>query len=60
IAAWRYVKPADLDREIEETPDRFTPWLKMEWQRLRGDFADRLAFGGSVGRASQKRCFATD
>jgi isopentenyl-diphosphate delta-isomerase len=36
------VKPEALDREIAESPDRFTPWLKMEWQRLRGEFADRL------------------
>lgn len=42
IAAWRYVKPDDLDREIAETPDHFTPWLKLEWQRLRGEFAGRL------------------
>lgn len=42
IAAWRYVKPAELDREIAAAPERFTPWLKMEWQRLRGEFASRL------------------
>lgn len=42
IAAWRYVKPAALDREIADTPERFTPWLKMEWQRLRGEFVSRL------------------
>lgn len=42
IAAWRYVKPEILDREIAEIPNRFTPWLKMEWQRLRGEFFARL------------------
>ncbi|TAN07067.1 MAG: isopentenyl-diphosphate Delta-isomerase [Rhodanobacteraceae bacterium] len=42
IAAWRYVKPEALDREIADTPEHFTPWLKLEWQRLRGEFADRL------------------
>jgi len=42
IAAWRYVKPEALDREIAESPGHFTPWLKMEWQRLRGEFANRL------------------
>ncbi|TAM58578.1 isopentenyl-diphosphate Delta-isomerase [bacterium] len=35
IAAWRFVAPEVLDREIATTPDRFTPWLRMEWQRLR-------------------------
>jgi isopentenyl-diphosphate Delta-isomerase len=42
IAAWRYVAPAALDAEIAEAPERFTPWLKLEWQRLRGEFAPRL------------------
>jgi isopentenyl-diphosphate delta-isomerase len=45
IAAWRYVQPDQLDREIAATPDRFTPWLKLEWQCLRGEFAGRLPGG---------------
>jgi isopentenyl-diphosphate delta-isomerase len=47
IAAWRYVTPDALDREIAQTPERFTPWLKLEWQRLRGEFADRLPGNGA-------------
>ncbi len=35
IDAWRWVAPAQLDRELIETPERFTPWLQIEWQRLR-------------------------
>ncbi|HET7359607.1 MAG TPA: isopentenyl-diphosphate Delta-isomerase [Rhodanobacteraceae bacterium] len=42
IAAWRFVAPDALDREMAATPDRFTPWLKLEWQRLRGEFNQRL------------------
>lgn len=42
IAARRYVKPDALDREIAESPGRFTPWLRMEWTRLRGEYADHL------------------
>lgn len=42
IAAWRYITPDALDREIAEAPERFSPWLKMEWQRLREEFSDRL------------------
>ncbi|HEY9111085.1 MAG TPA: isopentenyl-diphosphate Delta-isomerase [Rhodanobacteraceae bacterium] len=48
IAAWRYVKPEALDSEIAEAPERFTPWLKMEWQRLRGEFAHRLPAAGEL------------
>ena len=42
IAAWKWIQPPALDREIEATPEAFTPWLKMEWQRLRRDFGERL------------------
>ena len=43
IAEWRWLPPLELEREIERTPERFTPWLKLEWRRLRDDFGDRLA-----------------
>ncbi|HET6725549.1 MAG TPA: isopentenyl-diphosphate Delta-isomerase [Gammaproteobacteria bacterium] len=42
IEATRFVSPAELDREIAHSPDQFTPWLKLEWQRLRSEFAGRL------------------
>ncbi|MGH8124361.1 MAG: isopentenyl-diphosphate Delta-isomerase [Rhodanobacteraceae bacterium] len=42
IGAWHYMNPDALDRAIATAPERFTPWLKMEWQRLRGEFAGRL------------------
>lgn len=42
IEAWRFIAPEELDREIAATPDRFTPWLKMEWARLRREFAEKL------------------
>lgn len=37
VQAWRFVTPAALDREIDTQPEHFTPWLKLEWQRLRSD-----------------------
>ena len=43
IAAWRYVSPADLDREMVERPERFTPWFKLEWERLQRDHGEQLA-----------------
>jgi len=42
IAAVRYVAPEDLDRELADHPDRFTPWFKLEWERLRSEFDDEL------------------
>jgi isopentenyl-diphosphate delta-isomerase len=43
IEAIRYVSAAELEREFESTPDVFTPWFIMEWQRLNNEFADTLA-----------------
>ena len=61
IAAWRYVSPEALDREIAATPDHFTPWLKLEWQRLRSEFADRLPTGETPHPATpMKRFSATE
>ncbi len=39
IGAWRWIAPADLDRELVEHPDDFTPWLHIEWSRLRKEGA---------------------
>lgn len=42
VAEWRWVKPDDLDREIDNAPEVFTPWLKLEWRRLRQEHGRRL------------------
>ena len=48
VAEWRWISPGALDGEIALTPERFTPWLKMEWQRLREDFPARIAATASA------------
>lgn len=35
ISACRPVAPATLDAELAAHPERYTPWLKMEWPRIR-------------------------
>ena len=42
VEAVRYVSVADLDRELEDHPEQFTPWFKMEWERLTTEFAEKL------------------
>jgi len=42
IVDWRFVTPSDLTHEIATDPDRFTPWLKLEWERIRADFLDDI------------------
>ncbi len=49
IAALRYADTKTLQAEIASNPDDFTPWFKMEWERLIEEFADRLAsYTGAV------------
>ena len=43
IAAVRYVSSAELENELESSPEQFTPWFKMEWRALRRDHATALA-----------------
>lgn len=42
ISAIRFVAATSLANEIAAMPERFTPWLKMEWQTLCNDHRDRL------------------
>lgn len=37
IEAWRYVTPKALCAEIACAPETFTPWFKIEWERLLRD-----------------------
>lgn len=43
IAAFRYVTPAALTAEIAATPERFTPWLKLEWPVIAARHLPRVA-----------------
>lgn len=42
ILDWRWIEPGELTEAIAAEPERYTPWLKMEWERLTGEFGDRL------------------
>lgn len=42
IDDWRFVEPDQLDEELAAQPDRFTPWLQLEWKRLRSQYNQRL------------------
>lgn len=39
IEDWRFVTPATLEAELETSPERYTPWFKMEWKRITKEFA---------------------
>jgi len=42
ISDWRFIKPAELTRAIEREGECYTPWLKLEWERLRADFLSEI------------------
>ncbi len=35
IDEWKYVNILELEENIEKKPDQFSPWLKLEWQRIK-------------------------
>ena len=43
VAAWRYVTITQLEQELADHPERFTPWFKLEWARISGEFGETLA-----------------
>ena len=42
IADHRWISPDDLTREIAAQPERFSPWMKLEWQRITMDFLAQI------------------
>lgn len=56
----RFVAPEALDRELAEHPERFTPWFKLEWPRVRDSWSPERQgkVGASPARvASDGGCF---
>lgn len=43
IESTRYITADDLDSELKNYPERFTPWFLKEWLALREDFSGALA-----------------
>jgi isopentenyl-diphosphate Delta-isomerase len=42
VQDWRWIEADALDRELQAHCDRFTPWLQLEWHRLRHEYRDQL------------------
>ena len=38
IAEWKFMEIAELEEELVIHPDNFTPWFKMEWERIRKEY----------------------
>lgn len=42
ISAWRWISAEDLDAELTAEPEAFTPWFKLEWSNLRGEYMRQI------------------
>ena len=42
VADWSYIPAETLDQELAANPELYTPWLKLEWPRIRNEFWSRL------------------
>lgn len=38
IAAWRWLSVDQINQELSEQPEQFTPWFKLEWETLLSDW----------------------
>jgi len=42
ISAWEFIEPDALTRAIAAHPERYTPWLQLEWARISAEFLDEI------------------
>ena len=38
----KYVAAADLEAEFAARPDEYSPWLQLEWKRIRAEYMDEV------------------
>jgi isopentenyl-diphosphate Delta-isomerase len=43
VAEWQFVDPEELDTRLVTHPELYTPWLKLEWARIRAGYRDVVA-----------------
>lgn len=42
ISDYRFIALDDLDKELEVSPESFTPWFKQEWSEIKEKYLDRV------------------
>jgi isopentenyl-diphosphate delta-isomerase len=47
IRDWRWIDPAELGQALIQENNRFTPWFRMEWERIERDFKSALNPSGT-------------
>lgn len=41
VADWKYVSFEELQYEMDTRPEQYTPWFKLELQKIRKDFSNK-------------------
>lgn len=49
IAEWKYIDIDTLSVDVQKHPDNYTPWFRMEWQKLTKEFIDDIHSLSSFG-----------
>lgn len=42
IAEWKFIDIDQMEKDMEKHPDQFTPWFKMEWERIKKEFKNEI------------------
>ena len=44
IAEWKFIDIDQMENEIEKHPEHFTPWFKMEWEKIKYEYNKEISF----------------
>ena len=42
VAEWKYIAINDLSTDMDRHPEKYTPWFKIEWQKLVGEYLPEI------------------
>ena len=42
VSEWKYMAPTQLDQELKNSPDNFSPWIRLEWETMQREYQEQL------------------
>lgn len=54
VKQWQWITTDELNSQLHEQPELFTPWFKMEWRKLTGDYSEVLNRGAGPSPLPQR------
>ena len=43
VAEWEFIAINDLTTDMDRHPQKYTPWFKLEWQKLVGEYLNEIS-----------------